>query len=573
MNDENPTPNTNKVYLEEDGPDFSGDEENNMQEQDQVQINDSSPSQKNNSNLYLQNTELKENQDKLIQTLKIQIQQLKKTLENKNIELDAINNENNSMKLSFIKKHEEYLNMENAVDFLNMDKNKLNSKNQILEIENKESDKKIKELNYKIIELTQKILSYENKEAFNKKLDLMDENLSSEEKKNKFEQIYQIELNKLQTQLDEATIKNGKLIFENTTLMHKLQGLQNDKENEIFIMKELNQKQITNYEKCINNFKEQIDELINDKNQNKVIKTEDNFDKTELLSRLTEMEDNIRTYDNENFKLKKDLKKEKDKNEESNMIIESKDKIIEKLQNDMQIMENEYQNKLNEYEQNNLDKMNDDQQKELIIEKMNNRLEIISKENDSLKNEFTIMTKKVNDANQLFLNKKNEYEDKLEMKDYKLKEYKRKVIILKIKVNELLTDLEKYKNFQKQIEQNHKNLIVNQSSSQMSLHSAFNYKNMNDFDYNLYSSNTFNIMNNNKLSASRCNSIANSDNERALLKNRSENKIRLPRTPIHTVHNQPIRSQFIQEMMNEELKQKKFINDYKVTLKSYNPLQ
>jgi hypothetical protein len=51
------------------------------------------------------------------------------------------------------------------------------------------------------------------------------------------------------------------------------------------------------------------------------------------------------------------------------------------------------------------------------------------------------MTRGINEANELFVNKQREYENMINFQNDKLKEYKFKISLLKMKINELYTEI------------------------------------------------------------------------------------------------------------------------------------
>ena len=66
----------------------------------------------------------------------------------------------------------------------------------------------------------------------------------------------------------------------------------------------------------------------------------------------------------------------------------------------------------------------------------------LNEENIILKNNYEQMTQGINQANELFVNKQKEYENIINYQNEKLKEYKFKISLLKIKINELHSEIE-----------------------------------------------------------------------------------------------------------------------------------
>ena len=58
-----------------------------------------------------------------------------------------------------------------------------------------------------------------------------------------------------------------------------------------------------------------------------------------------------------------------------------------------------------------------------------------------IKGNYEQMMQGIDEANALFLNKQNEYENIINVQNEKLKEYKYKISLLKIKINELHSEI------------------------------------------------------------------------------------------------------------------------------------
>ena len=75
------------------------------------------------------------------------------------------------------------------------------------------------------------------------------------------------------------------------------------------------------------------------------------------------------------------------------------------------------------------------------IEQLLSEQKRLMEENEILKNNYEQMTQGINEANELFVAKQKEYENTINAQRGKLKEYKFKISILKIKVNELHSEI------------------------------------------------------------------------------------------------------------------------------------
>ena len=171
-------------------------------------------------------------------------------------------------------------------------------------------------------------------------------------------------------------------------------------------------------------------------------------------------------YDKENCDLRKENQNIKSEIEELKLVGESKEKIIQKLQTDFELMENEYNNNLFTTQKidDNL-KINDMNKSQYINELLNNQ-KALNKENKDLKFGLKQMTKKINDANQLYYKKKAEYDQTLELRDSKLKEYRTKITLLKMKINELHKEINMLKEYKGDyINSNHYSFLTNNDNN------------------------------------------------------------------------------------------------------------
>ena len=80
------------------------------------------------------------------------------------------------------------------------------------------------------------------------------------------------------------------------------------------------------------------------------------------------------------------------------------------------------------------------------INQLMNKQSALEKENINLKNGLKTMTENINDANEIYFKKKAEHDKEIKLRDNKLKEYKTKISILKIKINELHREISSLKN-------------------------------------------------------------------------------------------------------------------------------
>ena len=372
--------------------------------------------------------------------MKLEVNQLKENLSKSQKKAEELLQENNKLKIAQIENTKKMSIGENIINANKIEISQLQAKNNNLESENEEKKKIIQELNYKIIELSQKIDSYESINKINQKIKNEEIKIGDKD--------YLLEINGLYNKINEIEIKNSKLKFDNKNLLEKIELQKNDIKNEMEIMELLHKKKIENLEKNIMNLNDTINELILEKR--KQPKEFNSFEiQKEIYDNFAELEQKIRVYDNENFILNKENQKIKNENEELKIIINGKDNIIYKLQTNINRMENEFRIKLSEIKANynSLNKNNDlignKSSKYSIeeIEKILDEREKLMEENIVLKENYEQMTMGINEANELFLNKQKEYENLINSKNEKLKEYKFKISLLKIKINELYSEI------------------------------------------------------------------------------------------------------------------------------------
>ena len=372
----------------------------------------------------------------IINSVKLEVNQLKENLSKSQKKVDDLLQENNKLKIEQIENSKKISMGENIINSNKIEINQLQIKNSNLESENEEKKKIIQELNYKIIELSQKIESYESINKINQKIKNEEIKIGDKD--------YLLEISGLYNKINEIEIKNAKLKFDNKNLLDKIELQKKEKKKEIEIMELLHKKKIENLEKNIINLNDTINELINEKR--KQPKEFNSFGiQKEIYNNFSELEQKIRIYDNDNFILNKENQKIKNENEELKIIINGKNNIIDKLQTNINKMENEFRIKLSEirtnYNNNNLINKKNNQYSIEKIEKIINEREKLLEENISMKENYEQMTMGINEANELFLNKQKEYENLINSQSEKLKEYKFKISLLKIKINELYSEI------------------------------------------------------------------------------------------------------------------------------------
>ena len=413
-----------------------------------------------NDNDFDNNINIESTQEAFIQTLNLQIKQLQDLLDEKNKEFDFLNKENNKLKLLLIQEQKKLIDKDNILHSINTQKKNLDEKVNKYKNESEEMQSQIKELNYKIIELNQNIISKENLLQLNNKIKNVLENDNQNENQNQnnnenneknknalMDEKYELELKRLNNIIDELEIKNNKLLFDNKALTAKINTILNDKNTEINIYKSIYLTQINNLNKLINSLKNRISKLFSEKIGQNNFKSNNTLLKKEIMEKFNELENKLNLYDKENCDLRKENQNIKSELEESKLVGESKEKIIQKLKTDFELMENEYNNNLFTTQKIDDNFKLKDMNKSQYINDLINKQKNLSKENNDLKFGLKQMTKNINEANKLYFKKKSEYDKTLELRDKKLKEYKQKITLLKMKINELHQEINLLKEY------------------------------------------------------------------------------------------------------------------------------
>ena len=362
---------------------------------------------------------------KLINPMSSEIEQLKEALIKANEKINILIEENNKLKITQGDNMKELLIKEGIIDSNKQEISRLLSKITSYENEEEIKNKTIKELNYKIIELNQKIESKETIDKITQKI--------KNENPEDLEHNYLIEINELNNKINEIEIKNSKLKFDNEKLTNKIEIIIKEKKTELEIMESLYNKKNGILEKEIERLNDMINELLNEKEKEHIDIYDYKNIQNDIYKFFKELEEKMKKLNDVNFLIKKENQKLKNENEELSIIINGKETIIEKLQSNINKIENDFKQRLSE---RNIINNNDN------IEQLLNEQKKLSEENEILRNNYEEMTQGINEANELFVSKQKEYENIINSQMEKLKEYKFKISILKIKVNELHSEIE-----------------------------------------------------------------------------------------------------------------------------------
>ena len=404
-----------------------------------------------------------------INLMSSEIEQLKEALIKANEKINIFIEENNKLKIIQGENMKELSIKEGIIDSNKKEISRLLSKITSYENEEEINKKTIKDLNYKIIEINQQI---ESKETINKITQKI-----KNEKPEDLEHNYLIEINELNNKINEIEINNSKLKFDNENLLNKIDIITKEKKTELEIMESLYIKKNEILEKEIERLNEMINDLLNEKQKEHI----DIFDykniQNDIYKCFIELEEKMKKLNNVNFLIKKENQKLKNENEELSIIINGKETIIEKLQSNINKIENDFKQRLSE---GNIINNNEN------IEQLLNEQKRLTEENDILRNNYEQMTQGINEANELFVSKQKEYENIINAQMEKLKEYKFKISVLKIKVNELHSEIEFLQekqiktpiNYLSTIEKDKNSLDSNYTPEQMKITGADNTLNI-----------------------------------------------------------------------------------------------
>ena len=399
-------------------------------EEDQKEI------RQNISNENNENEDYNEVENNIINPMSLEIEQLKESLIKSNKKLNELIEENNNLKLSKVENDKQLSIKDSIIDSNKQEISRLLSKINSLENEEENNKKEIKDLNYKIIELNQKIESNETINKITQKI----RNENSED----LDQYYLIQINELNNKLNEIEIKNSKYEFDNKNLMNKIDLIKKDNKTELEIMETLYRKKFNILEKSIERLNDIINELLNEKQREHIDIFNYSTIQNDIYKHFGDLEEKIRKLDENNSLIKKENQKLKNENEELSIIINGKETIIEKLQSNINKIENDFKQKISEKipMNNELINNNNNIENNENFEQVLNEQKRLSEENEILRNNYEQMTQGINEANELFISKQKEYENIINAQVEKLKEYKFKISVLKIKVNELHSEIE-----------------------------------------------------------------------------------------------------------------------------------
>ena len=398
-------------------------------EEDQKEI------RQNISNENNENEDYNEIENNIINPMSLEIEQLKESLIKSNKKLNELIEENNGLKLSHVEDVKQLSIKDSIIDSNKQEMSRLLSKINLLENEEENNKKMIKDLNYKNIELNQKIESNETINKITQKI--------KNENPEDLDQNYLLQINELNNKINEIEIKNSKYEFDNKNLINKIDLIKKDNKTELEIMEALYRKKYNILEKSIERLNDIINELLNEKQRDHADIFNYEGIQNDIYKHFSELEEKIKKLDENNSLIKKENQKLKNENEELSIIINGKETIIEKLQSNINRIENDFKQKISEKTPVNNELINNNNiENNENLEQVLSEQKRLTEENEILRNNYEQMTQGINEANELFVSKQKEYENIINAQVEKLKEYKFKISVLKIKVNELHSEIE-----------------------------------------------------------------------------------------------------------------------------------
>ena len=275
----------------------------------------------------------------------------------------------------------------------------LNKKIKILEKQNQE-------LNYKLIETNQKLKKFQNNKI---------QNFSNNKNINS-------NILNLNNKIDECEIMISKLKLDKKLLENKLAEERKNHENEINLMLNYKNSELSVYQKAIDDFKSQ--------NNNSIYLNDVNLPNDDNI--INSLKSKLKSISIKNKNLEEQMK-------ELKQTLLEKDDIIDNLNRKIIELEGNLNLKCIEIQQ--ISAENETQISQLINEKN----ELI-KNNEKLSNGLLQFDNKVKEANMIFINKTDFYNKSISLFKNKIKEYKNKISLLKNKINELNLTIEKNKN-------------------------------------------------------------------------------------------------------------------------------
>ena len=251
----------------------------------------------------------------------------------------------------------------------------------------------------------------------------------------------------LNEKLDESEISKQKIEFDKIMLQNKINNIKEEYENEIQLLTKLKNGEISQLQKTISSLKNELNLNIKKNTENKNDLNKEKYSKI-VIEQVSSFENKISLLNEEIFNLKRENKLLSNQNMESKITNEHKDRFIEELQKRINEIENLTIEKINEIQLNSENKNTEIKELENKNEQLLIEREELLRQNRELRNGFELFNVSIKEANDLYNQKFQTFTNISNSYNLKLKEYKNKIVQLKKKVNELINENNK---FQKQI--------------------------------------------------------------------------------------------------------------------------
>ena len=251
----------------------------------------------------------------------------------------------------------------------------------------------------------------------------------------------------LNEKLDESEISKQKIEFDKIMLQNKINNIKEEYENEIQLLTKLKNGEISQLQKTISSLKNELNLNIKKNTENKNDLNKEKYSKI-VIQQVSSFENKISLLNEEIFNLKRENKLLSNQNMESKITNDHKDRFIEELQKRINEIENLTIEKINEIQLNSENKNTEIKELENKNEQLLIEREELLRQNRELRNGFELFNVSIKEANDLYNQKFQTFTNISNSYNLKLKEYKNKIVQLKKKVNELINENNK---FQKQI--------------------------------------------------------------------------------------------------------------------------
>ena len=279
----------------------------------------------------------------------------------------------------------------------------IKKKNTVLKKKISELEEQKNTLDYKLIEANQKIKRYERDYNINDN--------KKEENKNNNDKEQNNEILSLKNKIDEYEIANSKLTLDNNNLKKKIENMEEEHNKQIKLITDYKNSELTSFQKVISQYKEYFKNHNINPNVNIPPKNEKNS---------INANNNNSTIDYEKIMLE----------------MTNKDKLIKSLSTKMDKYISEYkeiieEKQLSQQKYNHLQFEN---------QKLLNEKNDLVKKNQNLLMEINSLNQKIELTKTKYKNNKYIYDKNMLQMNEKLGQYKQRVITLKLKIKEMLSE-------------------------------------------------------------------------------------------------------------------------------------